>query len=70
MSEEYVNRRRMEKKAAAVAGKSLRSGSWSSKITSEKRNSNLLMSESRPENEFRVTGGGVYESFMFDCFSL
>ncbi|VVA91148.1 unnamed protein product [Arabis nemorensis] len=69
ISEEYVNRRRMEKKAAAVAGKSMRLGSGSSKIRSEKINSNPLMSESRPENEFRVTGGGVYESFVFQCFS-
>ncbi|KFK43543.1 hypothetical protein AALP_AA1G140500 [Arabis alpina] len=69
ISEEYVNRRRMEKKAAAVAGKSLRLGSDSNKIKLEKRNNNPLMSESRPGNEFRVTGGGVYESFVFHCFS-
>lgn len=69
ISEEYVNRRRMEKKAAAVAGNSLRLGSGSNKIRPEKRNSNPRMSESQPENEFRVTGGGVYESFVFHCFS-
>ncbi|CAH8252119.1 unnamed protein product [Arabidopsis lyrata] len=68
ISEEYVNRRRMEKKAAAVAGKGMRLGSASSKRP-EKRNSYPCMSESPPDNEFRVSGGGVYESFVFHCFS-
>ncbi|KAJ0248059.1 Nucleotide binding protein [Hirschfeldia incana] len=68
ISEEYVHRRRMEKKAAAVAGKNVRLGFCTSKIQ-EKRKSNPRMSESRPENEFTVVGGGVYESFVFQCFS-
>ncbi|CAH8382923.1 unnamed protein product [Eruca vesicaria subsp. sativa] len=69
ISEEYVNRRRMEKKAAAVAGKNLRLGFCACNIP-ENRKSIPQISESRPENEFRVTGGGgVYESFVFQCFS-
>ncbi|KAF8104828.1 hypothetical protein N665_0166s0014 [Sinapis alba] len=68
ISEEYVHRRRMEKKAAAVTGKNLRLGFCTSK-TQEKRQSNPRMSESRPEKEFLVTGGGGYESFVFQCFS-
>ncbi|CAA0196619.1 unnamed protein product [Arabidopsis thaliana] len=66
ISEEYINRRRLEKKAAAVAGKSMRFGSASSKRP-EKRHSYPRMSESPPDNEFRVTGGGggVYDSFAF-----
>ncbi|CAN7035596.1 unnamed protein product [Brassica rapa subsp. trilocularis] len=68
ISEEYVYRRRMEKKAAAVADKNVRLGFCTSKIQ-EKRKSNPRMSESRPEKEFLVTGGGVYESFVFQCFS-
>ncbi|CAA7039200.1 unnamed protein product [Microthlaspi erraticum] len=65
---EYVNRRRMEKKAAAVAGKNLRLG-FSSINGPEKRKTTTRMAESRQENEFRVNGGGVYESFVFQCFS-
>ncbi|CAH2038050.1 unnamed protein product [Thlaspi arvense] len=68
ISEEYVNRRRMEKKAAAVAGKNLRLGFCTSNKP-EKRKTNPRMSESRPENEFLLTGGGVFESFVFHCFS-
>ncbi|ESQ35545.1 hypothetical protein EUTSA_v10009512mg [Eutrema salsugineum] len=68
ISEEYVNRRRMEKKAAAVAGKNLRLGFGSSNRT-EKRKTNPWMSESRPEKEISVTDGSVYESYVFQCFS-
>ncbi|XP_018488038.2 uncharacterized protein LOC108858643 [Raphanus sativus] len=68
ISEEYVTRRRMEKKAAAVAGKDLRYGFYACNRP-EKRKSIPQISESRPENEFRVTSGGVYESCVFQCFS-
>lgn len=68
ISEEYVNRRRMEKKAAAVAGKNLRLG-FGSIIRPENRETNPRMSESRPDNELRIGGGGVCESFVFQCFS-
>ncbi|AAF78486.1 Contains weak similarity to GATA-6 DNA-binding protein from Homo sapiens gb/X95701. ESTs gb/N38392, gb/AI998367, gb/H36135, gb/Z26200 come from this gene [Arabidopsis thaliana] len=60
ISEEYINRRRLEKKAATVAGKSMRFGSASSK-TPEKRNSYPRISESPPDNEFRVTGGVKFD---------
>ncbi|WZZ80211.1 hypothetical protein YC2023_100783 [Brassica napus] len=63
ISEEYVYRRRMEKKAAAVADKNVRLGFCTSKVQ-EKRKSHPRISESRPEKEFQVTGGGVYESFV------
>ncbi|EOA37278.1 hypothetical protein CARUB_v10010879mg [Capsella rubella] len=69
ISEEYVNRRRMEKKAAFVAGKNIMLGSGSSKKPEKRNSSNPRMSVSRQENEFWVTGGGVYESFVFHCFS-
>ncbi|KAL0703952.1 hypothetical protein Bca4012_070377 [Brassica carinata] len=68
ISEEYVNRRRMEKKAAAVAGKNLRFG-FCACDRLEKRKSIPQIPEPRPENEFRVTRGGVYESCVFQCFS-
>ncbi|CAN8293913.1 unnamed protein product [Cochlearia groenlandica] len=60
ISEEYVNRRRVEKKAAAatVAGRNMKLG-FGSTNRPEKRKTNP-----RPENEFLV-----YESFVFQCFS-
>ncbi|XP_010458716.1 PREDICTED: uncharacterized protein LOC104739934 [Camelina sativa] len=70
ISEEYVNRRRMEKKAASASGKNMMLGSGSSKRPDKRNSSNPRMSTSRPDNEFLVTGGaGVYESFVFHCFS-
>ncbi|XP_010480463.1 PREDICTED: uncharacterized protein LOC104759205 [Camelina sativa] len=72
ISEEYVNRRRMEKKAASTAGKNMMLGSGSSKKPDKRysTSSNPRMSASRPDNEFLVTGGAcVYESFVFHCFS-
>ncbi|XWS48946.1 hypothetical protein CRYUN_Cryun13aG0120900 [Craigia yunnanensis] len=66
--EEYVIRRRIEKKAAAIAGKRPNMVPEASKKMEKEKKSQLPTPIRLDSNEFLVPGG-ISESVVFSCLS-
>ncbi|KAB2067097.1 hypothetical protein ES319_A09G203100v1 [Gossypium barbadense] len=67
--EEYVIRRRMEKKAAALAGKRTPNMVAETEVSKKMENKSKLPPAFRFDRNELLVGGGISETVVFSCLS-